>query len=332
MVQKSGFILLDRNEIKDWLMRDNVNRVIKVIQNHHTYLPDMSHFKINNHFTLLTGMKNYHMNNNGWGDIAQNITTFPDGKIAICRDLDKAPAGLKGQNSFGICIENLGNFDKGKDAMTDAQKDAIVHVNAVLCLKFNLTPDINTVIYHHWFDLKTGKHTDGTGVTKSCPGTNFFGGNSVDSAKRNFIPLITAELQKLTKSSTIPVSGGQKKLSRAVVTATKLNVRSRPDRGSEKVGELNYGTFVDIYEKTVGWSKISTADKWVSEDYLREIKTGKVTAKTSLNVRTGPSQGARVIEKLTKGTEVTIYDTDNGWYKIGMNDKWVSADYIELDS
>lgn len=189
MIEKNGIVLLEKAEFRSWLKKQVVHRSIKLIQNHHTYIPGYAHFNDNNHFERIQAMKNYHVNNNGWSDIAQNITSFPDGTIAICRPLSKTPAGIKGQNSNGICIEHLGNFNIGGDEMTSEHKESIVHMNAVLCEKFGLTPSIESVVYHHWYDLITGTRKDGKGTTKTCPGTNFFNGNKVEDAKKIFHPI-----------------------------------------------------------------------------------------------------------------------------------------------
>ena len=47
--------------------------------------------------------------------------------------------------------------------------------------------------------------------------------------------------------------------------------------------------------------------------------TGTVTA-TSLNVRSGASTSYSVIGKVTKGEEVEILSSNNGWYKIEYGD------------
>jgi len=57
-------------------------------------------------------------------------------------------------------------------------------------------------------------------------------------------------------------------------------------------------------------------------------KTGKVTASV-LNVRKGPGTGYKVVDTLEKGKTVTIYETKNGFYRIGEN-KWVSAEYVKV--
>lgn len=96
----------------------------------------------------------------GFDEIAQHLTTFPDGKIMICRSLDKQPAGI-----------HLAN--KGGDMMTEAQKNTIITLTGSLLKKFSITPNSQTLVYHHWFDLETGKRkvTDEPDSIKTCPPT-----------------------------------------------------------------------------------------------------------------------------------------------------------------
>lgn len=127
---------------------------------------------------------------NGFNQIAQNLTSFPDGTIAVGRPFDVIPGGCKGCNAYGLCLENLGNFDIGGDAMTDLHKETIIKLTTALLLKFNLVPSTDTIIYHHWYDIITGQRTNGTGTVKTCPGTNFFGGNKVEDCQLHFIPFL----------------------------------------------------------------------------------------------------------------------------------------------
>lgn len=200
MQQNGQFLLFNRDEFKDWLFSNNFARKINVLQTHHTWKPDYSNFTGNNHFAMLKGMKDYHVNSAKFSDIAQNLTLFPDGLIAICRTFEKDPAGISGCNKGAICMENIGNFDIGNDILTEEHKKSIVFVNAVMCMKFNLPVDTKTIVYHHWFNLSTGTRNDGGGNNKTCPGTNFFGGNSVQTCKDNFLPLVDEQIAKLTKS------------------------------------------------------------------------------------------------------------------------------------
>lgn len=267
-VSQGKFILFDLMEFGNWLNSAPVNRAIRLIQNHHTYEPSYAGFN-NNHFALLKGMEDYHVKERGFSEIAQNLTTFPDGTIAVCRSLSKAPAGTKGANTGGICIENLGNFDSGKDKMTPAHRATIIKLNALLCKRFGLQPNSETIIYHHWYDLETGKRTNGTGTTKSCPGTGFFGGNKVDKAEANFIPLIAQELQGL--DSREPASAGAVILTGRVRSDT-LSVRTLASSRAKKIGQLDKGAVVDAYEVSNNWWRIHPREsQWVSGRFVDRI-------------------------------------------------------------
>jgi hypothetical protein len=261
---KGKFTLSNINEFTDWLNSTIVSRQIKLIQNHHTLVPSYNDFN-NNHFSLLEGMETYHLSR-GFAEIAQNITTFPDGAVAICRNIDKLPAGIKGANTYGICIENVGNFDQNKDIISNDQKAAILKINAFLCKKFNLTPNHDTIVYHHWFDLDTGARTNGTGNTKSCPGTNFFEGNNVSDADTNFIPLITNEFNNATNIIAIilkPI------IFNGIINVDSLNVRESPNASGKKIKVLNKGVPVCAYEMNGSWCKIDPDESyWVNSNYL----------------------------------------------------------------
>lgn len=192
MKQEEQFILFTRDEFKEWLFKTQFTRIITIVQNHHTAQPNYASFNGNNHFIMLKSMKNFHVNNRGFNDIAQNLTTFPDGAIAICRPFDTIPAGIKGANTGALCIENVGNFDS--DIMTEEHKKSIIFLNAMLCKRFNIPVSTDHIIYHHWYDLTTGQRTNGTGSVKTCPGTKFFGGNNVETANKVFIPLVREAL------------------------------------------------------------------------------------------------------------------------------------------
>jgi len=256
-MKKNGtFLLMDSIEFSGWLTDFKANRVIKIIQNHHTYQPDHKGFNGKNHFTLLQGMENYHVKNCGYAAIAQNLTTFPDGMIAVCRNLNMIPAGIKGANQTGICIEHLGNFDSGKDIMTPEHHETILMLNALLCRKFNLIPDKNSVVYHHWYDLKTGKRTNGSGITKSCPGTAFFGGNTTESAELNFYPLITQKLTNLNNYTPAPIP-----LFTVEITANKLNVRAGAGIEFKILRSLNRGIIIPVYKTEGVWYCIHPTEK-----------------------------------------------------------------------
>ncbi|WP_134703636.1 LysM peptidoglycan-binding domain-containing protein [Ammoniphilus sp. YIM 78166] len=203
------YILMTREEFRKWLFHHRFNRSISIIHEHHTWDPNYSKFNGNNHFALLKGMEDFHVEGMGWKNIAQNITTFPDGKIAVGRPFNMAPEsslGLKNKAvsvpilARSLLIENLGNFDKGGDVMTQEQKETITYMTALLCIKFGLTPSVDSISYHHWWDIYTGERvldqSEGHAV-KTCPGTNFFGGNKTYDAKKYFYPLVSRKMQEI---------------------------------------------------------------------------------------------------------------------------------------
>lgn len=114
------------------------------IQNHHTFLSAYARFNGSNHFAKLTGMEAANLER-GFAENAQNLTTFPDGTVVVCRALDKILAGAKGGNTGGICIVHLENVDTGQDQMTTAQRDYAVQLNALLCRKVSLTSSTDTI-------------------------------------------------------------------------------------------------------------------------------------------------------------------------------------------
>lgn len=268
MKQKNKYILLNQEEFSNWLFSSTFKRTIKLIQNHHTFIPNYSHFNGKNYFEKVEGMERTHIEK-GFGEIAQNITTFSDGFICVCRDFNKEPCGIRGANVYGICIEHLGNFDLGGDKMTNEHKSTILFLNALLCVKFNLKPDVNSIIYHHWYDLNTGKRTDGKGVTKSCPGTNFFGGNTIEVAKQNFIPLVISVYESLLNSTQNKIlQTGRIK----VALNDVLNVRKGPGKEYNFVKSLNNGDLIQIFEEKDGWYKIDVNDnQWVNGKFIEKI-------------------------------------------------------------
>jgi uncharacterized protein YraI len=325
METKFGFLLMATNEFGSWLKQQNIVRAIRVIQNHHTWLPNYSNFNGSNHYEKLVGMKSSHINR-GMSDIAQNITIFPDGKIAICRALNTVPAGIYGQNSHGICIENLGDFDSGKDQMTPEHRDAIITVNAYLCHKFGLTPDENSIVYHHWFDLRTGQRTNGSGNTKSCPGTAFFGGNSVSAARQNFIPLVVEAFNSIKR---VPPAPSPDLSYGIVISSGNLNIRKGPGTNFKKIGSLSPGANIRIYEESPEWYRIGTENEWVSSRYITRIKHGIIKA-ASAGIYAGPGGTYHLLNTLSGGDEVTVYETVNGWCRIDFIDKWVKAQLIDF--
>lgn len=189
------FKFMTASELARYLAEVKVNRRITHVQLHHTWLPNYGHFDGSNHVARQAAMRDAHLNR-GFADIAQHFTIFPDGLIGTGRSLDEDPAGIKGHNKGGICIENFGNFDAGHDVMRAEQQRAIVETCALLMQYFNLRPE-KDIVYHGWF-TSSGKPLgtyDAGRSAKTCPGTGFFGGNTRRAYEENLLPRILKRMK-----------------------------------------------------------------------------------------------------------------------------------------
>lgn len=209
LTMNGQFILMTREQFRDWLFNQKITRRITWFQEHHTWWPSYKDFNNSNHFSLMYQMKDLHVKQMGWSDISQQLTTFPDGKVVVGRPFNTPPQGSYGLlnksvtpaiEANAVAIENLGNFDIGNDQMTPEQRETIITVAALLCIKFGLNPSIDSIQYHHWWDMNTGErvldNSKGHAV-KTCPGTGFFGGNSTTDAKNDFYPLVRNKIQEI---------------------------------------------------------------------------------------------------------------------------------------
>lgn len=206
------YVLMNREEFKDWIFNHKFTRRVGKIQQHHTYQPSYQQFNGSNHFSLLKDMEDLHVNTMGWSNISQQLTTFPDGKVAVGRPFNTPPEGSFGLlnksamlaiEADALAIENVGNFDAGNNQMTAEQRETIITISALLMLKFGLTPSIDSITYHHWWDINSGERVLDKGeghAIKTCPGTGFFGGNSTASAKNNFYPLVSQKMKEILAS------------------------------------------------------------------------------------------------------------------------------------
>ncbi len=314
LTTKYNFTKISPSEFENWLSGVNLSRTVLKVQQHHTYIPSYQLFNGSNHFELQRGMRNTHIDIFRWADIAQHFTIFPDGQILTGRSLEMNPAGIVGQNANAICIENLGFFDKGKDDMTQAQKDAIVTVTALLCKKFNLPIDTKSIIYHHWYSAKT------------CPGTNFFGGNRREDCEKHFLPLVKNVAPQKPKEDDDRIKAY------AIVTALMLNVRTGPGVShaiSSERAPVERTNILRVYDEKNGWLKISASKPlWVSGKFTKNVQRYVVEA-PMLNVRSGPAMRYYTIGQVHQGESVFISEEKGIWRRMALEDKWVSANFLK---
>lgn len=221
MISKGNFLLMEPSEFKGWLDKQKITRNIKKLQVHHTASPNYSTRQMVNGvarqdvWKCLEGMRTFHLSQ-GWSGTGQNITVLEDGRIAISmdRDLNKTPAGIKGANTGALCVEIIGNFDTNGDVMTEAQRQAVLHLYACLVLKLGLPVDTTHIVYHAWYTSSgewLGDYVRGES-SKTCPGTNFFGaGNSKAAAEKSFITAIKEEVERIKNGGDEPMTAEEKK-------------------------------------------------------------------------------------------------------------------------
>lgn len=122
------------------------------------------------------------------------------------------------------------------------------------------------------------------------------------------------------------------------VTADKLNVRSRPDLKSSKLGLLSQNEIVDILGQKGNWIEIqyNGGSGFVSGDYIESLEIvksmkGKIKPAV-LNIRNQPSTNGEVVGSFVRNTIVDILAQHNEWLEIEFNDSiaFIHRDYVEL--
>jgi hypothetical protein len=326
MDTKYGFTRFTLTEFEQWLSTISISRVVDKVQEHHTWSPRYAQFTGNNHFEMQKGMRDHHVGHNGWADIGQHLSIFPDGMIVTGRPMNNTPACIYGNNSRSVCIENVGDFDTGQDQMTDAQKEAIVKATAALVRRFNLAPvTTNNIVYHHWYDLNTGQRTNGTGVTKTCPGTAFFGGNTVADCRNNFLPLVEQALTGVPFSppTATPIYG--------VVVSDTLNVRVSSSASAALAatqGPLETGAIIRVFREENGWYKIANSKEyWVYGKWVKPVTQRTVNTDDSKG-RAGPGTSFEILRSFMKGETVYVHETSGNWSRIALDDLWVNSTLI----
>ena len=327
MEKKFGFLKMNVGEFKEYILTTKVARTVLSVQEHHTWKPSYASFNRKNHFELQRNMKDYHVHHNGWSDIGQHITIFPDGLIVTGRSFERSPDCIFGQYSNAFCIENLGNFDADGNSMRPEQRESIVEVTAVLCKKFDLAINTNSIVYHHWFNLSTGQRNNGSGGNKSCPGTQFFGGNKVGDCEANFLPEVRQAYDNL-----VQIAAHSPILKYVSVNAAHLNVRTGPHYTNPIArSPLSRGVVVRVFDiANNGWLKISSKEEhWISGRFNYEVKKVEIKSDEAAS-RLGPGAEFPRAATFVKNEELFVHEQLNNWFRINMTGEWLSAADIAI--
>ena len=263
------------NEFKSWLNKQNVTRKVTRLQVHHMWMPDYSCWPKDNPLRRQKNTKDYHINHNKWGNIAQHFSIFPDGHIVTGRSLNSTPIGITGWNTNAICIEIYGNFDKGKDNMTEAQKKAVIGLYGELCKKFKLTPSTYTIRPHCWFTAG-GTYIGDYSISRSaktCPGTNFMGiGNTKKAFVNKFYPMIKKYINgESTSKVKEPVQTSKYTTGVYRVNTDDLNVREKATSDSKKVGVVHKGDAYTITKISGNWGFLKSQIGWIHLGYCKKV-------------------------------------------------------------
>lgn len=141
----------------------------------------------------------------------------------------------------------------------------------------------------------------------------------------------------------------------AVVTGDDVRMRSGPGTGHSIICDFDKGTRISVTGASGGWYAITVDGKsgYMSSDYISFLETASVTNPTkppqptaavsndgyaaevigtSVRLRQGPGTGYGIIGYCSKGADVTVYSSENGWYKLGYNGKvgYMSGDYVRI--
>ena len=277
-------------EFEEWLNKQKVSRTINKLQVHHMYAPSYENWGSDIALRRQNNIKSFHKNTNGWSDIAQHFSIFPDGHIVTGRSLNSTPIGIKGWNTGAICIEIYGNFDKGQDTMNVQQRNAVIACYALLAKKFNVQVNSNGIRPHAWFTAG-GTYLGDYNKSKSaktCPGTNFMGYGNTKSAFDNFYRDIrNYQSSGQISNNTPPQSITETAVNQTgLVNATSLNVRSGAGTNYSVLGKLKDNAEVTIVAKcSNGWLKIkfNNGYGYVSGDYIDNIKNAQTSSSTQLS-------------------------------------------------
>ena len=288
MKTQNGFTLFEKtSEIGPWLKKQNVTRTISRLQVHHMDLPNYSTWEKTDkkvfdepHFGRTQSLNDYGKKTWNYSDghgkyIAQHFNVFPDGKITTGRHLNSTPIGIRGWNTNAICIEIYGDFDKGKDVMTAAQKKAVIALYGELCKRFKIKPSTSTIRPHCWFTARgtyLGKY-DSSRSAKTCPGTNFMGYGCSTTGFAKFIKEVKAYIDGEESKEVVKEEPKEEKSEGIYrVRTDELNVRKGPGVNFEKTNEVHKGDAFTIVEINGNWGKLKSGIGWINLSYTEKVK------------------------------------------------------------
>ncbi len=136
------------------------------------------------------------------------------------------------------------------------------------------------------------------------------------------------------------------------LTTGNVNFRTGPSTSYSVIDVIPNGTTITLYGLTSGWYEAEyngrrgfvsgsyveityssdSSDGDGSEENSEPIGRGVTTG--NVNFRTGPSTSSPKITQLPRGTQVTLYSLNNGWYEAEYNGMrgYLYAAYVRIES
>lgn len=289
MRTKNGFTLLEnKKDVKNWLAKQKVTRTINKLQVHHMDLPNYSTWEKTDkkvydepHFGRTQSLNDYGKKTWNYSDghghyIAQHFNVFPDGMITTGRHLNSKPIGIRGWNDGAICIEIYGDFDKGKDVMSKAQKEAVIALYGELCKRFKIPVDTAHIRPHCWFTAGgtyLGKYNSSRSA-KTCPGTNFWGVGCSSSGFNKFL----ADIKAYVNGEEVPKEEAPASFKQYIAkpTVDGLSCRKGPGTEYDKVTVIDTDIAVTVVDEAKAkdggtWLKCK-AGYYVNKKYMKLIR------------------------------------------------------------
>lgn len=116
-----------------------------------------------------------------------------------------------------------------------------------------------------------------------------------------------------------------------IADPTGANVRAGAGGNFQIVDARPTGTPIHIFEQNDRWLRIGSGSEWVAASLVKiiEVEKGIVVGTESLNARSGAGTEFPIVRKIAKGEQVTIFERDEKWLRIGVGE-WVFASFVQI--
>jgi uncharacterized protein YgiM (DUF1202 family) len=119
---------------------------------------------------------------------------------------------------------------------------------------------------------------------------------------------------------------------RGTVLKDRVSIRSRADKNSEIVAQVNKGDSLEVLNRKGTWLHIALPSSGKCYVSTKLIKEGASTA-DAVNVRCGPNANHDVVGKLAKGEKVEVVKAEGVWTHIKPTAHctgWIAAEFVEV--